>query len=268
MDSTQFLEAHASTQSLAQTTAQDYSYTLAAMDHKSPNRPLRSHSRKHRSIPLSSGHALFNKPASRDSSEPQPHLRRVQAFSDLVESVGSSFAPVVSVSVAKDDWLEESVAKTKRLLKDKEMAEQMARRVRGVPSIQYLGMGQDSVQLRRKRKSQDLRSEYGSDGDEEKSSPPVSALPLSGHEEHSPNSADDDNTTIATINSDNSTFARTPPRFYSLSRRASDPLPAKILACSCCGNGFFIGGGGNGGQEIAGSDDTSSDEFTDRVCPE
>ncbi|KAK4505737.1 hypothetical protein PRZ48_003702 [Zasmidium cellare] len=235
MASTQHPEPNALVLSPIQGTTRDRLYTTAGrMKYTLPSRPLRSHSRKHRSVQLTSSYT-FDEPTTSDSAGFRPRLRRTQAYSDIFESITSNFT--VSLSVAEENWLEESVAKTKRLLMDKEAAEQMTPNGRDILPVLYLEPIKRDVQLRRKSKSQDLRSEYSSGGSVGDSSPSVTASPSSGNEKTSPDStayATDD-----TISSNiDGVFARTPPRFHRLSRRASDPLPGEPTTCGSCGRGL------------------------------
>lgn len=121
MEPTPLLEANTSLQHFIESpTRYAFRNRPSQMELKSPNRPLRSHSRRHRSLQLDHQYAALSTPlASSESAQSRPRLRRMKAFSDLAESVSSGFSPVVSVFVAKEDWLEHSIAKTKKIIGDK-----------------------------------------------------------------------------------------------------------------------------------------------------
>lgn len=227
------------------------------MDFESLSRPLRSYSRKHHSLQLDHRYALLNMtPISGNAtqSRSRPRLRRIPAFSDLAESLSSAFDPVVSVFVAEEEWLEQTIAKTKKLIGDKEGAEQISHRVRGVPSFECLYVSEHSPPLRRKRKSGDLRTEYGSDNSDGPGSPLTQSSPCSS-KGTGPCSSLQDCTTIDTSGSDTS-FNRAYMDFVCTCGRACNFPPGELILCAACGEWASAGGGEQGTKDAKVSDST------------
>lgn len=260
MESRQLLEGSASLQQIIESPIRHaIGFQPTEKEFKSPKRPLRSHSRKHRSLQLDHRYAPLNTPpASDDSSQSRPRLRRTQAFSDLTESVRSAFDPVVSVFVAKEEWLEHSIAKTKKIIGDKETVEHMTSRVRGVPSFESLDLSEHSPQLRRKRKSEALRFEYGSENSDEARCTPNPSSPFSSDGTGSPNPGYDCTTSVTRSSKSSSSFDRARIDFICVCGRACNFSPGELVLCAACGEWLSVEYSGETGKGAAILDEGST----------
>ncbi|EME48165.1 hypothetical protein DOTSEDRAFT_21871 [Dothistroma septosporum NZE10] len=104
---------------------------------------------------------------------PQKRLRRTQAYSDLEGSSRPRNSPIIPISIHQDDWLEGAVIKARKIINDKENAENFLQRVTAAQSAESLINSLISkrlgvfnlpprLALSHKNKAQDLRSRYSS----------------------------------------------------------------------------------------------------------
>lgn len=253
MESSISFEEHAPMSPFLDYIAQDCSRIVTDQDIYEPSlHPLRSHSRRQRNAQISQRAALLDRLATDDALQTQPRLRRIQAFPDLLESDSPSFSPLVSVSVAKEGWLEESVAKAKNILTDKESAEDMAHQMRGVVSIECLdafaikagssSFGRRGSQLHHKDKSQDLRSDYASDDFEAYYGPLAAPPPYLSDGSTSSYSCEDSATSSSdTVSSDTGYSTHDQEDLYCVCRRAFDASLGDMVACVVCKEWFYMG---------------------------
>lgn len=123
----------------------------------------------------------------------------------------------------------------------------MAHQVRGFLSFEYLSLGEQSPPLRRKRKSEDLRYEYGSDDSDGARSPPTVSSPFSSKNAGSPDSAHG-YTTSVTMSSDISSFDRALIDFICVCGNACSFSPGELVVCAACGEWLSVEFGGESAE--------------------